>query len=69
MKYTKYAVLSVILMLIVLSAVGTLVVWLYGKILGVSFDSVLYTGVQVGAAATVLVLLLSFIRTKLRNKK
>lgn len=69
MKYTKYAVLSVILMLIVLSAAGTLIVWLYGKIMGVTFNSVLYTGVQVGAAACVLVLVLSFIRTKLRNKK
>lgn len=68
MKFTKYAVLTIILMLAVLSACGILVAWLFGLITGNPFENTVYTGVQLGLAAAILVMVVSFVKARLKGK-
>ena len=69
MKFTKYAVLTVVLMLVVMSAIGILFAWIYGLVTGNPFDNLVYTGVQLGLAAGIVVMVLSFTRARLKNRK
>lgn len=53
MKYLRYAVLAVLL-LAAMSLCGTVVLWIFGKLLNLSFDNLIYSGFKVGFVATVI---------------
>ena len=69
MKFTKYAVLTIVLTLVVMSAVGILFAWIFGLITGNPFDNLVYTGVQLGLLSAIVVMVLSFLRTHLGGRK
>lgn len=55
MKSLRYVILAALL-LVVFTAFGTMVLWIFQQLLGSSFENLLYTGFKVGFLAWILFL-------------
>lgn len=68
MKYVRYAVLT-ILLIVALSACGTLVLWLFGKMLNITWDNLVGEGIKVGLIASVLLIAGNCYRNSKKSKE
>ncbi len=68
MKYVRYTVLT-ILLIVSLSACGTLVLWLFGKMLNITWDNLVGEGIKVGLIASVLLIAGNYYRKSKRSKE
>ena len=62
-KYLRYGILF-ILLLIGLSLCGTTVLGIFGFLMQISFENILYSGFQVGFLAAVLLLAVTYLKRK-----
>lgn len=67
MKYVRYTIL-LLLLLLALSACGTAVLWIMGKLISITFDNLVYAGFKIGFIATILLIVPSWMKKKKSSK-